>query len=81
MNRTVSAAIIVTALVAFAHEAVAAQGDTVRLESRSLRVQIDPKTGKWSLLDKNSGVRWPSAGTASPGSAEGLASDFQKVAT
>jgi sugar phosphate isomerase/epimerase len=36
--------------------------DTVRLESPAVLVEIDPETGGWSLLDKTSGVRWPSEG-------------------
>jgi len=51
----------------------------VRLESPAMLVQIDPKTGQWSLLDKASGVRWPTEGAATPGAAEGLKGGFQAV--
>ncbi len=54
------------------------QGGTVRLESRSLMVEVDDATGRWSLLDKRSGTRWPSEGTARPGSATWLEGDFTK---
>ncbi len=37
------------------------------LESPLLRVEVETGTGRWSLLDKRSGVRWPTSGTASAG--------------
>ena len=33
-------------------------------EAPTMLVEIDGKTGNWSLLDKAAGVRWPTAGTA-----------------
>ncbi len=44
-----------------------AAGETISLESRYLRVSLDSETGHWSLLDKQSGVTWPTQGNASPG--------------
>ena len=44
-------------------------------------VQIDGKTGQWSLLDKASGVRWPTERAAGPGAAEGLKGGFHSVET
>ncbi|UCG57015.1 MAG: hypothetical protein JSU70_19390 [Phycisphaerales bacterium] len=58
-----------------------AHGDTVTLESGLLKVEIDDATGHWALLDKRSGAKWPSEGTASPGVAPWLASDFVKTQT
>lgn len=55
------------------------QADTVRLESRSLRVVINDVTGRWALLDKRSGIRWPSKGTAGPGVATWLEGDFTRA--
>ena len=55
--------------------------ESLRLESPSLRVEIDGQTGRWSLLDKAADVRWPSAGAASPGTAKGLDGDFRHEAT
>ena len=40
-----------------------------RLESPAMLVEIDGKTGNWSLVDKAAGVRWPTAGTATAGPA------------
>jgi len=52
-------------------------GEMVRLESRTMVVEVGPKTGRWALTDKRSGVRWPSEGAmASPGSARGLQGGF-----
>lgn len=49
---------------------------TVSLVSSNLSVQVDDRTGQWSLLDKRSNVRWPTEGTASPGRAEWLGGRF-----
>ncbi|MFV2066464.1 MAG: DUF5696 domain-containing protein [Pirellulales bacterium] len=57
-----------------------ARADTRVLESPAMRVAIDPQTGDWSMVDKASGVRWPSEGTASAGSATGLEGAFDKEA-
>lgn len=70
---------ILTILAAFLG-ADAAPNAPVRLESPTVLVEIDAKTGQWSLLDKGAGVRWPSQGTASPGSAQGLQGGFEKAA-
>ena len=59
--------------------AVLARADTRVLESPAMRVGIDSQTGDWSIVDKASGVRWPSEDTASAGSASGLAREFDKV--
>jgi hypothetical protein len=61
--------------------AAAAPAELLRLESPSLRVEIDARTGRWSLLDKAADVRWPSVGAASPGAAKGLEGDFQREAS
>jgi hypothetical protein len=52
----------------------AGRADTIVLESSSLRLEVDRETAQWSLLDKRSGVRWPTEGTASPGDAPWLRS-------
>jgi len=57
-----------------------ARADTRVLESPAMRVTIDAQTGEWSMVDIASGVRWPSEGTASAGSATGLEREFAKVA-
>lgn len=51
----------------------------VRLESNVLRAEVDETTGRWLLLDKRSGARWPSEGTAGPGKAPWLEGDFTKA--
>jgi len=56
-----------------------AHADTVKLESRSLMVEVDDMTGRWSLLDKRSRTKWPSTGMASPGTATWIEGDFQKT--
>ncbi|MBN1851071.1 MAG: hypothetical protein JW829_00045 [Pirellulales bacterium] len=55
----------------------AAGNDLLQLESRLMRVHINPATGKWCLWDKESNVRWPTEGTADPGTAHGLDQPFQ----
>jgi hypothetical protein len=59
--------------------AATAPADALRLESPALLAEIDAKSGHWSLLDKASGVRWPSEGAASPGSAKGLEGEVREV--
>ena len=56
-----------------------ANAATVRLESPSLAVEIDKTTGGWVLSDRLSGVRWPTAGMASVGTAEGLSGEFAEA--
>ena len=53
---------------------VPAQSDSTQVpaeaaivESPVLKLQVETTTGRWSLLDKRSGVRWPTSGTASAG--------------
>jgi len=53
--------------------------DTVTLESRWLKAEINDASGRWTLLDKRSGIKWPSQGTAGPGSAEWLEGGFEKT--
>ncbi len=55
----------------------AEEGNTLRLESASILVEIASKTGNWSLLDKSATARWPSEGMASCGAAKGLEGDFE----
>ncbi|HID75532.1 MAG TPA: hypothetical protein EYP56_05985 [Planctomycetaceae bacterium] len=52
------------------------QQDRLTLESPAMAVRIDRHAGRWSLEDKQAGVRWPSQGTASPGTGEGLPQRF-----
>ncbi|MBN1421756.1 MAG: hypothetical protein JXP34_23485 [Planctomycetes bacterium] len=48
----------------------AAAGETLfYLESDEMRVDVDRKAGRWSLVDRRSNVRWPSEGTAATGGA------------
>ncbi len=49
------------------------------LASDALRVEIDETTGRWALLDKQSGQRWPSDGTASAGEAPALEGGFVRA--
>jgi len=58
---------------------MAAKAETVRLESRSMIVGIDTKTGAWSLTDARSRIAWPSQGAASAGSAKTLLGGFQEA--
>lgn len=55
---------------------VAAHAASLRLESALLAVDVDSSTGRWSLLDKLSGARWPSQDDASPGQAAWLTGEF-----
>lgn len=52
------------------------QSDTVKLESRWLKIEINDVTGQWTLLDKRSGISWPSKGMANPGIAEWFTGNF-----
>ncbi len=54
------------------------QAGTTRLESPSLMVEVEDATGRWVLLDKRSGARWPSKGTAGAGTAAWLEGEFVK---
>ena len=59
--------------------AISAEAGTVKLESQTLTVEVNDVTGRWFLLDKQSGARWPSAGMAGPGTAAYLESGFVKA--
>ena len=56
-----------------------AHAGIVKLESPSLIAEIDDTTGRWALLDKRSGIKWPSSGTAHPGAASWLEGNPQKA--
>ncbi len=56
--------------------AAGSRADTIQLESASVRFEADRETAQWMLLDKRSGVRWPSEGMASPGDASWLHAGF-----
>lgn len=43
-----------------------------QLESPRLKVTVDSQTGRWSLVDKGAGTRWPSMGEAAAGEGKGL---------
>ncbi len=43
------------------------RADIARLQSDALTLEVDDGTAAWKLLDKQSGVQWPSNGTASAG--------------
>ena len=49
------------------------------LESPYLSLEVDTATGGWAVIDKKSGVRWPTAGTASVGDAEWLGTEWQRA--
>jgi hypothetical protein len=51
------------------------------MESDLLTVEIDEGAGRWALLDKRSGTRWPSEGMAAPGMAKWLEGDFVRIET
>ncbi len=51
------------------------RGAVVKLESRSLIVEVDNSTSRWSMLDKRSGTKWPTEGTAR----SGIEGDFVKA--
>jgi len=46
------------------------------LESDSLRVQVNTETAQWTLLDKRSGVQWPTESMAGPGNSPRLQGGF-----
>jgi hypothetical protein len=53
--------------------------DIAKLESQWLKFEINDVTGRWSLLDKRSQIRWPSTGKAGPGLADWLEGDFART--
>ncbi len=69
---------VLLAIAAAFWGAASASAETRVLESAATRVEIDSESGAWSLVDKASGVRWPSEGAARPGAAEGLPESFEK---
>ncbi len=70
--------LVLTCLLALLISSIS-HADTVTLESRWLKTEINDVTGRWTLLDKRSGIRWPSQGTAGPGSAEWLKGNFERT--
>ena len=60
---------------------VAAQAGSLTLQSEFMAVNIDDSTGRWSLLDKRSEVRWPSQGTSSAGTAPWITGEFTEENT
>jgi hypothetical protein len=66
----------VTPLLWIVIGSASASGDATRLESPQVLVEIDARTGEWSLLDKLSHVCWPTVGKARAGTAPGLTGDF-----
>ncbi len=58
---------------------VITQAEMVRLENDGFVVEVNDVTGRWFLLDKQSGARWPSEGMAGPGAAEWLQGDFVRA--
>ena len=59
---------------------LAVRGAVARLASDSLVVEVDDQTGGWALLDKRSGVRWPSEGMATGGNADWMKAGLTPVA-
>jgi hypothetical protein len=59
--------------------AAGGRADTITLESDLLRVEVDQGTARWMMLDKRSGVRWPSEGMADPGDAPWRHATFEGV--
>ena len=57
---------------------VTARAEIVRLQSDSLTLEVDDGTAAWKLLDKRSGVSWPSSSTAGPGNAPWLQGRFSR---
>ncbi len=70
ITRILSAAVLLWPI------SVASAENTARLESSRLTLDVDRKTGSWTLLDRRSGARWPAIGRASVGQASGLDADF-----
>lgn len=78
------AALVIACLAACAAAGLRAADDPAatalaELESAALRVTIDTRTGRWSLLDRRADVRWPTEGTASAGDAPALAGGFAEA--
>jgi hypothetical protein len=56
-------------------------GGPIRLETPALAVEVDPLTGSWFLIDKQSSVRWPTQGVCSSGRGRGLEGGFDQLTT
>ncbi|MGQ9590277.1 MAG: DUF5696 domain-containing protein [Planctomycetota bacterium] len=79
MHRVVPAAIALAAHlgpVAFLPGESRAEDGPLRLDGVSLQLAVDRRTGRWSLVDKASGVRWPTEGAAGAGSTRALSGGF-----
>jgi len=50
----------------------AARADAARISNDRITVEVDEETGGWMLVDRRSGVRWPSEGMAKAGDATWL---------
>jgi hypothetical protein len=59
--------------------APAAAGPPACIESALILLDVNRESGDWFLLDKRSGVRWPSEGRAGLGSGQGLEGPVQNV--
>ncbi len=79
INRVRDAVLLSAVLILLA--SVTSRADVVRLQSDSLTLEVDDGTAAWKLLDKRSGVQWPSSGTASPGSTSWLQGRFARSAS
>ena len=53
-----------------------AAGATAELRSRYLSATVNTFTGQWTLTDRRSGIRWPTSGWATAGSAPELRGTF-----
>jgi hypothetical protein len=60
---------------------MAAGAGVARISSAGLVVEVDDQTGGWTLLDKRSGVRWPSEGMAGVGDATWLQGGLTRTAS
>ncbi len=69
---------LVTAVLLWA---ATASADTARLESQWLTVEVDTASGAWALMDRSSGVRWPTSGMANAGLGQESAEGFAEVET
>ena len=65
-NQTRGAILLAGVLILLA-SVTTGRAEIVRLQSDALTLEVDDGTAAWKLLDKRSGVAWPSSGTAGPG--------------
>ena len=70
--------LIISAFLLSVTVSAAVQSGQIALESLYLKIEIDEVSGKWALMDKESGVRWPTEGMASAGNADWLAGGFER---